>query len=263
MKPALGQLVGHLLRGALGAGEDHRRAPAIGLQDPADQFYLVQRVGAIDELLGGVMYGQGMRGLGANMGGLVHEGAGQRDDRVRHGRREQHRLPLGGDLTQDALDVGQEAEVQHFVGLVEHQYRQPAELQVALLAQIEQPARGAHHDVGAGAQRVDLWLVGPSAVNGHHRQPAALFGGQEFGRGGQVPGDLQAQLPGRHHDQGPWCAIERPYTDAVGDALQQRNAEGEGLAHAGAGLADHIVAGKGERQGQFLDSKGVLDAFFG
>ena len=112
-------------------------------------------------------------------------------------------LPLVGDLTQNPLDVGQEAQVEHLVGLVEHQHRQPAELQVALLAQVEQPARGANHHVGAGAQRLDLRLVGPPAVDGHHRQLAAVVGGQVLGRGGQVAGDLQAQFAGGHDDQRP------------------------------------------------------------
>ena len=50
---------------------------------------------------------------------------------------------------------------------------------------------------------------------------------------------------------------------AGGDPLQQRNAEREGLAHAGAGLADHVVAGERQRQGEFLDGKGMFDALFG
>jgi hypothetical protein len=33
LEPALGEFVGDLLGGALGAGEDHRRAAAFGLQD--------------------------------------------------------------------------------------------------------------------------------------------------------------------------------------------------------------------------------------
>ncbi len=37
----------------------------------------------------------------------------------------------------------------------------------------------------------------------------------------------------------------------------------KGLAHAGAGLADQIVAGQGQRQGQFLDREGVFDAGLG
>jgi hypothetical protein len=42
--------------------------------------------------------------------------------------------------------------------------------------------------------------------------------------------------------------------------VQQRHAEGEGLAHAGASLADEVVAGHRQRQGQLLDREGVLDA---
>ena len=80
--------------------------------------------------------------------------------------------------------------------------------------------------------------------------------------GGEVVVDLQAQLAGRHDDQGAGDAGERPRL--VGDdAVQQRHAEGEGLAHAGAGLTDQVVAGQGQRQGQFLDGEGVLDAVLG
>jgi hypothetical protein len=45
--------------------------------------------------------------------------------------------------------------------------------------------------------------------------------------------------------------------------VQQRHAEREGLAHAGAGLTDEVVTGQGERQGQLLDGEGVFDALFG
>ena len=48
-----------------------------------------------------------------------------------------------------------------------------------------------------------------------------------------------------------------------GDALQQGYAEGEGLAHAGAGLTDQVVAGQRQRQSQFLDGEGMFDAILG
>ena len=54
---AFGEFVGHLLGGALGAGEDHRRAAALGLQNTTDHLHLVQGVGAVGELLGGVVGG--------------------------------------------------------------------------------------------------------------------------------------------------------------------------------------------------------------
>jgi hypothetical protein len=56
----------------------------------------------------------------------------------RHRRREQHRLPRLGDLPKDSFDIGQEAEVEHLVGLVEHQHGDAAELQVSLLSEVEE-----------------------------------------------------------------------------------------------------------------------------
>ncbi|WP_246077149.1 hypothetical protein [Actinomadura hallensis] len=44
------------------------------------------------------------------------------------------------------------------------------------------------------------------------------------------------------------------------DALQQRHAEGEGLAGAGAGLADDVVAAQRDRQGELLDGERFYDA---
>ena len=166
-----------------------------------------------------------------------------------------------GDLAQDSLDVGQEAEVEHLVGLVEHQHGDPAELQVALLREVEQPAGRADDDVGAGLQRVDLRLVGAPAVDGHDGQ-LAVAGGEVFRRDGEVAGHLQAQLAGGHHDECARDAGQRAF-GVGGDALQQRHTEGEGLAHAGAGLADQVVARQRQRQRQFLDGKWVFLAVFG
>ena len=267
LEAALGELVGDLLRGALGAGEDHGGAPALRLQDAGDHLDLVQRVGAVDELLGGVVGGRGLGRLGADVGRLVHEGAGQRDDRVGHGRREQHRLAGVRGAGQDALDIGQEAQVEHFVGLVKDQHREPAELQVVLLGEVEQATRGADDDVGTGLQGLDLGLVGASAVDGDHRERTyrarlAAAGLQELGGADQVVIDLQAQLAGGHHHECAGGAVQLRLT-GTGDAVQQGDPEGEGLPHAGAGLADQVVAGQGQRKGELLNREGVLDALFG
>ena len=105
-----------------------------------------------------------------------------------------------GDLLEDPLDVGQEAEVEHLVGLVEHQHRQAAELQVALLGEVEQPAGGADDDVDALLQGLDLRLVGAAAVDGGDGQLAVA--GRQVLRGvGEVVVDLQAQLAGGHDDE--------------------------------------------------------------
>ncbi len=75
--------------------------------------------------------------------------------------------------------------------------------------------------------------------------------------------DLQAELAGRDHDERARSTGQRS-RGVGGDAVQQGgHTEREGLAHAGAGLADEVVAGQGHRQGLFLDGEGVFLAFFG
>ena len=73
----------------------------------------------------------------------------------------------------------------------------------------------------------------------------------------EVPGDLDAQLAGRDDDQGLRLAGRgeelRVGVVRADDPLQQRDAEPEGLAGAGLGLADDVVAGQGDREGHLLD----------
>ena len=89
------------------------------------------------------------------------------------------------------LDVGQEAEVEHLVGLVQDQDLYRAEDEVALLGEVEQATGRADDDVDAAAQRLDLRLVGPAAVDRH--DPRADLGP---GRG-EVARDLDGELAGR------------------------------------------------------------------
>ena len=190
--------------------------------------------------------------LGPDMQRLAQVAPGQGDHFTRHGGGEQHGLPLGRGALEDPLHVGQEPEVEHLVRLVEHQGAHRGQLQVALPDQVEQPAGGADHDVHAAAQRVDLRLVGPAAVDGEHP------GAQRHAGYPQVVGDLAGQLPGGHHDERRRGG--RLAGRGVGQVLQQRDAEGQRLAGAGAGLADDVVPGQRDRQGQALDGERGGDA---
>ena len=173
----------------------------------------------------------------------------------------------GGQHPHDALDVGQEPEVQHLVGLVEHQRVDLAEGEVALLGEVEQAAGGADHDVDALAQGGELRLVGAAAVD--RDDPDA----EVAARVGEVLGDLDAELAGGHHDEGLRHVAGAVGGLAVGgggralggrhEPLQQRNAEAERLAHAGAGLADDVLARQREREREGLDGERADDARFG
>ncbi len=66
--------------------------------------------------------------------------------------REQQVLPLPGQEGQDALDVRQEAHVEHPVSLVEHEDFDAREVHVALALMIEQPPRCGDQNVDAASE---------------------------------------------------------------------------------------------------------------
>ncbi len=254
---ALGEVVGHPLALALGAGEDDDLLGVGGLQDAPDDLGLVEVVGLVDELRGRRHGRVLVRRLSADVHRVAHVGAGQRDDRGGHRGREQHRLAgLGGHLEQP-LDVGQEAQVEHLVGLVEHQCVHVAEVEHLAVRQVDQTAGGADDHVDAALERLELGLVAHAAVDGQHAQ-AEVLAGQ-----GEVVRDLQGQLAGRRHDERLRLALGQVGVRRVvdgGAALQHRDAEGEGLAGARAGLADQVGAHQGDREGHLLDGEGGGDA---
>ena len=57
----------------------------------------------------------------ANVRRLLHVATGKCDDLPWHRGREEHRLAVSGQLRNDALDVGKESHVEHFVGFVENE----------------------------------------------------------------------------------------------------------------------------------------------
>src|SRR5699024_1406008 len=104
--PAIAEFGGQFVGRAFGAGEDDGASASLGLEHPGDEFALVHRMGAVDEL-GGVLSHQRQVFvvLSANVGGVVHVAAGQGDDRPGHGRGEQHRLPVRGHRIDDLLHI--------------------------------------------------------------------------------------------------------------------------------------------------------------
>ena len=80
--------------------------------------------------------------------GSLQELVGEALDFGRHGRGEEQRLAARRQQLADALDVGDEAHVEHAVGLVDDEDLDAGQQQLAALEMIEQPA-------GRGDQHVD------------------------------------------------------------------------------------------------------------
>ena len=196
-------------------------------------------------------------GLGADVHRVAHVGARQRDDRGRHRRREQHRLPGLGRHPHQLLDVGEEPEVEHLVGLVQHDGVDVGEVEALAVGQVDETTRRADDDVDAGLQRLQLRLVADPAV--HRQDPQAPVGGGQR----EVGGDLEGQLAGGGDDERLRLALGQVGVVGVlgGDAaLEHRDAEGQRLAGARAGLADEVGAHQGDREGHLLDGEGGGDA---
>ena len=166
--------------------------------------------------------------------------------------REQQRLAIVGREVEDLADLGQEAHVGHAVGLVDHDELDGVELDVAAVEQVHQAAGAGHGDVDAAAQRVELLAEAVAAVE--RLDEAAAGAGQQ----GQLVADLRGQLTGRHEHEALGAAGL-----GLADAGDHRDAEGDGLARPGGGLAAEVAAGEGVGQGHGLDGERRLDALLG
>ena len=139
---------------------------------------------------------------------------------------------VGRRLGEQLLDVGEEAEVEHLVGLVEHHLAHVREVEQALAGEVEQSAGGADDDLRAGLELLDLAFVGLAAVDGDDLRRAVAGGELE------VLGHLHAQLARRDDDEGLDAGLR-----VQADALDEGEAEAEGLARSGLRLADDVLAG--------------------
>ena len=255
---AIREVVGDALGLPLRTREDDRLRRVGRLQEPADHLGLVEVVRLVDvlrRLRHRLVVGDR---LGPDVHGLAHVRTRQRHDRRRHRRAEQHRLARPRRQGQQPLDVGQEPEVEHLVGLVEHQGADEAEVEGLAVREVQQAARGADDDLDAPLERVELGLERRAAVDAEH-PVADVLAGQR-----QVAVHLQRELTGRGDDErlrlaglDLLCVVGvvrrcRP--------LDQRDAESEGLAGAGAGLTDEVGASQGDLEGHLLDGEGLDDA---
>ncbi|MFO1530046.1 MAG: hypothetical protein U1F77_10040 [Kiritimatiellia bacterium] len=116
--------------------------------------------------------------------------------------------------------------------------------------QVVEAAGGGDEDVDAAVEGAHLGLDGGAAV---HREDAQLRG--EAAEVGEVLGDLQAEFAGGAEDEGLDGGA-----GGIGE-LQQRQAEGGGLAGAGLGEGDHVAFALDEQGDDLgLDRGGLLEA---
>ena len=146
---------------------------------------------------------------------IVQERVGEAGDFRRHGRREEQRLAGERHQLADALDVGNEAHVEHAVGFVDDQDLDAGQQQLAAFGEIEQAARRRDEHVGAAR---DLgFLVAERDAADQQREIElvvdAVFGEGLLDLGGEFARRLEDQ---RARHARPGAALFQPRQHRAG-----------------------------------------------
>jgi hypothetical protein len=180
--------------------------------------------------------------------GVAHVALGQLGDRRRDGGAEEERLSIGGAALEDSFDIGAEADVEHAIGFVEDDERQPREIDGTAGEVVEDAAGRADDDVDAAAKFFNLLTDGFATVDGDAMDAAALGELDDFVL------HLDGQFPRGHHHQR--LRVVTVFFEAK--LFENGDREGGGFSRAGAGLANDVdfFERKGDEAG--LDRRGVL-----
>ena len=167
--------------------------------------------------------------------------------------REQQGLALPGQRSEHGIQFAREAEVEHAVGLVEHQRPHLAELERVLAMEVEQAAGRGDQDIDALAQGHHLRIDADPAVGGQRAQRQVLAVAAEAGM------HLLGEFARRHQNEDP-RAVGGDRRRFAGQALQQRQREAGGLAGAGLRRRHQVAPGEDGRDGLRLYRGGCLVA---
>ena len=218
---------------------------------PAQRLALVGRIaaGGDQQLRDGGGGGGGLGDFHAHR--IVQEIVGDALDFRRHGGGEEQRLARERHQLADALDVGDEAHVEHAVGFVDHQQLDAGEQQASALGMIEQAAGRRDQHVDAAHQLGVLIAERHAADDQRDVELVVLAVFLELldDLGGEFARRLQNERA-RHARAGA----------ALFEHGEHRQHEGGGLAGAGLRDAEHVAAGEDVRDGLLLDGGGGLVA---
>ena len=240
------QVLVELVHHDLGAAKDDAVAEVVIIHEPREQLDL----GATVHLEVDLLHLRGVLGMGLD----AHPGrvAGVTFDQVlnhaRHRRGEEQTLPLRGHRLEDVLDVVAKTHVEHPVRLVEDDDLQRVQLQRAAGHVVHDAARRADDHLRAGVERAELPLVALAAVDRHLHQPLL-----EERQLAELLGHLHRQLARRAEHEHLHRAQFHVHL------LDRRDGEGCGLARAGRGLADDILARQTMRDDGGLDGRSFLE----
>ncbi|KAF5049970.1 hypothetical protein DSECCO2_434260 [anaerobic digester metagenome] len=238
------QLPGQALGAVLGPGEDEHAVVVLRTEIGFEQGHLLGRLDGVDAVAD--LFRRGRVGH-LHHGGLHQDLVGDLADLGGHGGGKQQILALGRQLGHDAAQIGQEAHVEHAVGLVQNQCVHVGQVDETAVQQVEQASRTGHQDAGLGG-RLDLGRLA------HPAEDRGATDARLLAQGDERLVNLQGQFAGRGQNENAHRAALRDRS--LDHALQQRQGEGRRLAGAGLGQAEDILAVEDRGDGLNLNGSG-------
>ena len=241
----------------LAVHEHKRLLQAAIAQNLAQRAAFVVVINSVKMLLHRGGGGVGTRHLDRHR--ILQVAAGQALDLGRESGREQQGGALFGQVAQDALQIGQKADVQHAVCFVEHHILDLVEHAVLGFDVVQQTAWRGHQHLDPFFKLCCLRLHVHTAKH-HHAAQLGVFGIKR-----DLLGHLVGQLArGQQHQSAHRVARGRGGGVFVLEhALQQGQREGGGFAGAGLGSAHHVAAFKNHGDGLRLNRRHGFIAHFG
>ena len=244
------QKLGHVVGAEFGAGEHQHLAPVLGVDDVRQQSLFLATTHGVDHL-GNALH-RGVAGCDLHALRVFEQVVGQLADFVAEGGREQQALFVARHQSQHFFHVMDKAHVQHTVGFIEHQDLHLAQIQHALLLQVQQAAGGGDQQVHAFFELGDLRVHAHTAKDDGAGEFEVLAVGADrfFDLRGQFAGGGQHQGTNAHAAEfvfGCRCA---------GQALQHGQGEGRCFASASLGAAQQVVASEHQGNGLGLNGRG-------
>ena len=247
LKPCLTSDLCRIAHLDLAIAEDDGVADVLAADQLAQHLALgpVLAVGAEAEVLGDGL-GRGGRRGDLDALGILEELADEARDLGRHRRREEQRLPARRQQLADLLDVGDEAHVEHAVGLVDDEDLDAHQHDASALEMVEQASGRSDQHVDAAVELLDL-IVHRHAAD-QQRQVQLVVDAVLL----EALRHLRGELARRREDQRARHARPGAARLEPGDHRQHERC---GLAGARLGDAEDIAAGHGDRDGGGLNGR--------
>ena len=216
------------------AAEQHRRFRFMETQQIDHRIFGVGR-GNGDRLIGNIAMAT-VFANGGNAQRIILVAFGKRNDRFRHGCREQQSPPLFAGCVENFLKIFAKAHVEHFVRFIENHSAQVFQVERTAFKMVAQTARGADNDMCATAQGPALFRSVHTADTGRNLGTGRLIKPCQFAT------HLQRKLAGRSDHQCQRLDQKRETSVVVEHLWCHGETESDRLARTGLGRHDQISA---------------------